>query len=131
MTERSMSRAIAAVVAGVLALTAPGAIRSSATTSAVVNELGSGFAASVAASDTHSLAVRPDGAVWSWGDNHLGQLGDGTTTSRSAPIAVGSLVGPHAAVSAGLAHSLALNVDGTVWAWGLNSDGQLGDGVAS
>ncbi|WP_395855720.1 hypothetical protein [Cystobacter fuscus] len=55
-----------------------------------------------------------------------GQLGDGTTTSSRTPVQVKRLSGV-VAVSAGFIHSLALRTDGTVWAWGDNAAGQLGN----
>jgi len=81
-----------------------------------------------------SLALTLDGKVWAWGSNTLGQLGDGTTTSRSyaGAVTTSSAGTPDLEevfeVDAGKSHSLALDEDGTVWAWGDNSDGQLGDG---
>ena len=90
----------------------------------------------VAAGYYHSLALKNDGTVWAWGANGSGQLGDGTTTDRLTPVQV---VGPGGsgwftdvqAVAAGLHHSLALKTDGTVWAWGANWYGQLGDGTTT
>ncbi len=79
----------------------------------------------LAAGGNHTLALRTDGMVWTWGSNLYGQLGDGTTTAHALP-ALGSLTGV-TAVAAGTDHSLALKA-GTVWAWGRNSYGQLGDG---
>jgi len=63
-----------------------------------------------------------------WGYNAQGQLGDGTTTSRSlsGDIRAGSDV---VQVAAGNGHGLALRSDGTVWAWGFNGLGELGDGT--
>jgi alpha-tubulin suppressor-like RCC1 family protein len=63
-----------------------------------------------------------------WGYNAQGQLGDGTTTSRSlfGDIRVGSDV---VQVAAGSGHGLALRSDGTVWTWGFNGSGELGDGT--
>lgn len=77
----------------------------------------------------HSLAVRSDGTVWSWGSNNTGELGDGSAGNiRMTPVqAVG--LGDAVAVAAGLNHSLALRSDGSVWAWGENEDGELGDGT--
>lgn len=83
---------------------------------------------SLSAGFFHGLALAGDGTVWSWGWNAYGQLGDGTTIDRAAPVKVPGL--DHViAVAAGGAHSLALKEDGTVWAWGWNGLGQLGDGT--
>ena len=83
----------------------------------------------------HNLAVRSDGSVWSWGYNGHGELGDGTSTNRNAPVRVvrlnGSALGKIVQVGAGANHSLALRSDGTLWAWGRNNFGQLGEGTFS
>jgi alpha-tubulin suppressor-like RCC1 family protein len=76
------------------------------------------------------LRAQADPAAWAWGWNYYGELGDGTTTSRSAPVAVSSLGGA-VAIGAGYDYSLALKNDGTVWAWGRNDYGQLGDGTTT
>jgi alpha-tubulin suppressor-like RCC1 family protein len=77
--------------------------------------------------EAHSMALKSDGTVWSWGSNLYGGLGDGGTTSTSTPAQITSLSGI-TAISAGGWHSTALRNDGTVWTWGWNADGQLGDG---
>jgi alpha-tubulin suppressor-like RCC1 family protein len=75
----------------------------------------------------HSLAVKHDGTVWSWGGNSYGQLA--RTGSASSPGQVTSLAWARFnAVACGGWHSLALKEDGGVWAWGYNYYGQLGDG---
>lgn len=81
----------------------------------------------IAAGASHSIAVTSSGQVWTWGDNRVGQLGTGDTTSHAAPVPVAGLGNEFISVSAGLGHSLALDYLGRVWSWGLNSDGQLGD----
>lgn len=78
----------------------------------------------------HSLALRADGSVWTWGYNHAGQLGDGTTTTRNSPVRVPG-TRTYTVVAAGRDMSYAVATDGTVWAWGLNGDGQLGDGTTT
>lgn len=84
---------------------------------------------SVSAGWKHNLALKDDGTVWAWGNNDYGELGDGSIMIvRSTPVQVS---GPSnvANVSAGSQHSLAVKSDGTVWAWGRNDHGQLGDGT--
>jgi len=92
---------------------------------------GSGVIA-IAASGTVSAALKSDGTMLAWGNNSFGQLGDGTTTQRTAPVQVTGL-GPGSgvvAISTG-AHSMALKSDGTVLAWGANANGQVGDGTTT
>ncbi|HRG59249.1 MAG TPA: T9SS type A sorting domain-containing protein [Bacteroidia bacterium] len=78
--------------------------------------------------EAHSMALKDDGSVWSWGSNLYGGLGNGSTTSISTPAQVTSISNV-SAISAGGWHSTALKNDGTVWTWGWNADGQLGDGT--
>lgn len=76
----------------------------------------------------HTLVLKSDGTVWAWGDNYGGALGVDPATDRSfTPVRAGTLAGV-AAVSAGTGYSIALKEDGTVWTWGLNLFGQLGNG---
>ena len=89
------------------------------------------------AGTAHSVARKSDGTVWAWGLGTSGQLGDNTIVSKSAPVQVTMLAGtaPLTDVTAiasasGAGHTLALRSDGTVWAWGLGTNGQLGDGSA-
>lgn len=88
---------------------------------------------SLASGYNHAVAVRFDGTVWAWGDNVFGQLGDGypgvnknIPVSVSGPDGFGNLSSVQA-VAAGKFHSVALKNNGTVWAWGYNEFGQLGD----
>ncbi|TVL99634.1 MAG: hypothetical protein CV087_17380 [Candidatus Brocadia sp. WS118] len=76
----------------------------------------------------HSMALKSNGSVWTWGSNEYTQLGDGTNTNRSNPIQVSGLSGV-ITIDGGGGHNLALKLDGTVWAWGGNWSGQLGDGT--
>jgi alpha-tubulin suppressor-like RCC1 family protein len=82
----------------------------------------------LAAGTNHTVALKVDGTVWTWGQNASGQVGDGTTTNRTSPVQV--LTGA-IAIAAGAQHTVAVKADGTVWAWGLNSGGQLGLGTTS
>ncbi|MFI6294720.1 RCC1 domain-containing protein [Nonomuraea sp. NPDC050790] len=88
-----------------------------------------GFTQIAAGGFGHSMALRSDGTVWTWGNNEKGQLGDGTTVNRLTPVRVNGLNGV-VRIAAGLSHSLALRDDGSVWTWGENQMGQLGDGTA-
>ncbi|WP_018800895.1 RCC1 domain-containing protein [Salinispora arenicola] len=86
----------------------------------------------VAAGQGHSLAVTSAGTVLAWGDNSSGQLGDGTATDSSTPVAVDVPAGTTVtAVAAGGLHSLAVTSGGDVLAWGANGSGQLGDGTTT
>ncbi len=82
----------------------------------------------IAAGENHSLAV-VSGAAWAWGSNGRGQIGHGTPDGAPhAPVQVSGLTGVVTAVAGGCVHSIALKGDGTVWAWGGNDRGQLGNG---
>ena len=86
----------------------------------------------IAAGWGHSQALDSGGAAWAWGANNQGQLGDGTTTDRSTPVAVSMPAGvTFSAIAGGEAHSLALDISGQAWAWGWNGLGQLGDGTTT
>ncbi|MEA2090747.1 MAG: hypothetical protein U9O83_00080, partial [Campylobacterota bacterium] len=81
----------------------------------------------IAAGDNHTLALDSNGAVWAWGENDYGQLGSTSTDSdHNFPIQV-VVPGIVEAIAAGANHSLALRNDNTVWAWGSNWSGQLGN----
>src|SRR6185295_19712490 len=77
----------------------------------------------------HALAIKPDGSVWAWGLNSTKQLGDLPITGSEIPIAVKGLPGHAIGIAAGLDFSVALESDGSVWAWGQNDRGQLGSGT--
>uniref|UniRef100_UPI0005B8DBFD RCC1 domain-containing protein n=1 Tax=Salinispora pacifica TaxID=351187 RepID=UPI0005B8DBFD len=84
------------------------------------------------AQDTPAPFGAASDTILAWGSNFFGELGNGTTTNSSTPVAV-SLPADTAAVAiaAGDAHSVALTAAGTVLAWGDNSHGQLGDGTGA
>lgn len=78
--------------------------------------------------EAHSMALKNDGTVWSWGSNLYGGLGNGNNINTNVPGQV-LLLNNVTQISAGGWHSSALKNDGTVWTWGWNTDGQLGDGT--
>jgi alpha-tubulin suppressor-like RCC1 family protein/subtilisin family serine protease len=83
----------------------------------------------IAAGRYHGLALEEDGTVWAWGHGYFGQLGSGAGTfSSNVPARVEGLSGV-VEIAAGGYYSLALEQDGTVWAWGRNYAGELGDGT--
>ncbi len=86
----------------------------------------------IAAGYAHTLALDASGAgISAWGSNASGQLGDGTTTaSKPSPVRVSNFSGVRL-VAAGTSHSLAIKNDGTVWSWGGNVYGAIGDGTTT
>jgi alpha-tubulin suppressor-like RCC1 family protein len=85
----------------------------------------------IAAGQNHSVSLKNDGTVWAWGSNNDGQLGDGTTTPHSTPVQVSGLTGGQAVTVGYQDTFVATSSVGTVWAWGDNSFGQLGDGTTT
>ncbi len=88
---------------------------------------------SIAAGETHSAAIRSDGSLWTWGANDQGQLGNGSALPGANVTTPAQIAGTGSdnhwvGLSAGMLHTLALKRDGTLWTWGLNSNGQLGNG---
>ncbi|MGR6836663.1 RCC1 domain-containing protein [Syntrophomonas erecta] len=89
----------------------------------------------VATGDNHTLALKNDGTVWAWGYNLSGRLGDGTKINSSVPVqvitdsATGTALTDVQMIAAGDGYSVALKNDGTVWTWGNNGYGKLGDGT--
>jgi alpha-tubulin suppressor-like RCC1 family protein len=82
----------------------------------------------ISAGDLHSLGIQTDKSLWAWGSNSTGQLGvGGDPAYRNKPVKVG-VWNDWQTVSAGSSHSLGIRMDGSLWAWGWNRDGQLGLG---
>ncbi len=82
---------------------------------------------------SEQIVMKSDGTVWDWGYNAEGELGNGTTNNADLPLQVlgpggAGYLAPVSAIQGGELHNTALKANGTVWAWGANGDGQLGDG---
>jgi alpha-tubulin suppressor-like RCC1 family protein len=80
----------------------------------------------ISAGNNHSLAIKTDGTLWSWGNNSNGQLGDNTITNKLTPITTFAGGNNWKQSSCGRGHSSVIKTDGTLWIWGNNSQAQLG-----
>lgn len=76
----------------------------------------------------YTVAVKTDGTLYCWGDNSAGQLGDGTRTTKSSPLQIGTDTNWAWVSAASGLHTMAIKTDGTLWAWGKGADGRLGCG---
>lgn len=77
------------------------------------------------------LAVKPDGTLWGWGDGSGGVLGTGNGARYSSPVQIGSDTDWYDVAQSSSSASFALKTNGTLWSWGSNSVGQLGQNIAS
>lgn len=92
-------------------------------------QIGTQFWSKVAGGDESSAAINGDGTLWCWGNNDSGQVGDGAAgTDRREPVRVGGAVS-WKMVHVRNRHTVAIRSNGTLWAWGRNFYGQLGDGT--
>lgn len=95
---------------------------------------GQGCWKEISAGNRHTIAIKSDGTLWAWGKNESGELGNGSNISSNIPIQIG-FENNWSKVSAGSSYnynkgfSIAIKNDGTLWAWGENSHGELGDGT--
>jgi alpha-tubulin suppressor-like RCC1 family protein len=79
----------------------------------------------------HTAAIKTDGRLWLWGQGTNGGLGDNTLTSRSSPVQTVSGGTNWNLVACGVYHTATVKTDGTLWVWGGNADGQLGDNTST
>ncbi|MCL2746065.1 MAG: hypothetical protein FWE48_03110 [Coriobacteriia bacterium] len=91
---------------------------------------GAGLWQYVSAGRSHAIGIGADGSLWTWGNGRNGELGLGETGSHSIPQQITNGATSWQSASAGRDHSLAIDSDGNLWAWGAGSDGQLGLGAA-
>ncbi len=90
-----------------------------------------GGVASIGVGGDHSFAIMGDGSAWGWGWDFYGQVGDGTSgvgNSVPSPVFLTAISGVRQ-IDGGDNHTLAIKEDGTIWSWGDNWYGQLGDGT--
>ena len=76
----------------------------------------------------HSGAIKNNGTLWTWGNNTVGQMGDGTLISKNVPTQIASSI-VWQKVEVGIGHTIGLDSNGTLYSWGWNNYGQLGDGT--
>jgi alpha-tubulin suppressor-like RCC1 family protein len=85
----------------------------------------------VACSSFHTAAIKTDGTLWLWGYNGFGQFGDNTTTSKSSPVQTVSAGTNWKQVAVCNDQTVSIKIDGTLWLWGRNNFGQLGDNTVT
>jgi hypothetical protein len=92
-------------------------------------QIGTAIWSHVSAGNNVSFGIKPDGTLWAWGKNDVGQLGDGTTTNQPLPIQIGSDSDWARVMTDGYTTVVATKTDGSVWIWGRNDEGQYGNGT--
>jgi alpha-tubulin suppressor-like RCC1 family protein len=92
-------------------------------------KIGTNTYLSVSAGAVHSMAISADHKLWGWGANSYGQVGNnaGTGSSVTAPAQI-TQDSNWAVIAAGTTHTMGVRLDSTLWGWGSNAEGQLGDG---
>lgn len=96
-------------------------------TSSPVQVCGGGDWIEVSTGNNHVAAIKSDGSLWLWGNNSFGQLGIGTTSSQSSPVQTICGGNDWRQIATGFDSTFAIKTDGTLWCWGDNYNGVLGD----
>jgi alpha-tubulin suppressor-like RCC1 family protein len=87
--------------------------------------------AQVSQGDQTTVSIKTDGTLWAWGSNEDGQIGNNVVASFSSPVQVGSLTNWRQVSNKGGLHTAAVKTDNTLWTWGRNSSGQLGQNTGT
>jgi alpha-tubulin suppressor-like RCC1 family protein len=85
----------------------------------------------VSSGNQHTVAVKTDGTLWTWGYGSFGRLGNADTTSRSTPVTTFTGGTDWRQVGSGSLHTSAIKTDGTLWTWGNGNSGRLGNAVTT
>jgi alpha-tubulin suppressor-like RCC1 family protein len=85
----------------------------------------------IACGAAHSVAIKSDGTLWAWGNNYYGQLGDTTLVTRGYPYQIWMAGANWSQVACGDNFTIAIKSNGTIWGWGDNTHGQLGNGTTT
>jgi alpha-tubulin suppressor-like RCC1 family protein len=85
----------------------------------------------VSCGDGYTAAIKTDGTLWTWGGGSSGRLGTNDTITRSTPVTTFAGGNNWKQVSAGIVNTIAIKTDGTLWTWGVGSNGQLGNGATT
>jgi alpha-tubulin suppressor-like RCC1 family protein len=83
----------------------------------------------ITSGNDHVIATKSDGSIWTWGNNYYGQLGDGTNASRETAVSIFPAGSAITMIACTDYSTSILKNDGTVWSWGRNTNGQIGDGT--
>lgn len=83
----------------------------------------------LSAGPSHTLSLKTNGTLWVWGQNNYGQLGTNTGSNNFFPNQLGNNNDTWISISAGEQYSVGVKSNGTLWAWGYNNKGQIGDGT--
>ena len=97
---------------------------------------GAGSWASISAGNGHACGLKVGGTLWCWGSDSYGQLGNGATTGdQISPVQESTAATDWVSVSAGssvtMPHTCAIKTNGTLWCWGSDAMGQLGNGATT